>query len=388
MKSIYDTQELLNLHAVKEVAHWRNQKFITDEQFSAIRTQYASKLYHPNFAIRILLFIASCIAISGAGGLFLVILDGMGDAGYGVMLLIFGLAMLFFVQKVLIDGHKHFRSGVVEACAYSAILSIVGGIGLITDGNEHILFLSGIGVCCYMSYRFLDLLCHIVGMLTLGGFIFYESYVAGGIFRQVVPFIMIPSFSGIYFLARRWKKNEEFALWSDNLKLTEIICLLFVYVAGNYLVVRECSLALLGVSLTQGEDIPFAFLFYGLTAGIPLLLIYRGIKLGSITLLRLGVIILVLSVLTFRHYFSIAPPEVALTLGGLVVLGLTVWLFKLLKVNRGVFTKDKQLSKQWISPEVAAFAVSQTMGGNTVRHEDTFKGGGGSFGGGGASGDF
>lgn len=388
MKIIYDTVELRNLHTVKEAIHWRNQNFITREQLAAIRSRFPSKLYHPNLPIRILLFVATCVAISGAGGIFGLFFNGLSDVGAGVMLLLAGAGILFFVQQVLIKGHNHFRSGVVEACAYVAILSIVGGIGLITNGNEHLILLTGVAVCAYMSYRFLDLLCHIVGMLTLGGFIFYESYLAGGIFRQIVPFIMILSFSGIYFLARRWKKNEEVALWLDNLKLTEIICLLFVYAAGNYLVVRECSLALLGMSLTQGEDIPFAFLFYGLTAGIPLLLIYRGITLGSITLLRLGVVILGLSVLTFRYYFSIAPPEVALTIGGLIVLGVTAWLFKLLKVNRGVFTKDKLLSKQWISPEATAFAVSQTMGGNVVRQDESFKGGGGSFGGGGASGDF
>ncbi len=388
MSSIYDTTQLLNLHAVKEALHWHNQKFINAEQLAAIKSKYQCKLYHPNLAIRILIFVASWMAISGASGLFFLLFNELSKPGYGVLLVIIGAGILFFVQRVLIYQNNHFRSGVVEACAYCALGSIVGGIGMITDGNEHLVLLTGVVVCAYMSYRFLDLLCHIVGMLTFAGFIFYEGFQAGGIFRHIIPFMIIVCFSVTYFLASHLRKRDYLSLWSDNLKLTEIISLLLIYAGGNYLVVRECSIELLDMTLAPGEDIPFAFIFYALTAGIPLLLIYRGTKLGRIMLIRLGVVALVLSVSTFRYYYSIASPEVVLTLGGVAVLSVTAWLFNILKVKRGVFTRDKLLSKQWISPEASAFAISQTMGGNVQKTDETFKGGGGSFGGGGASGDY
>jgi uncharacterized membrane protein YgcG len=63
-------------------------------------------------------------------------------------------------------------------------------------------------------------------------------------------------------------------------------------------------------------------------------------------------------------------------------------LFNYLKIERGGFTRDKLLSRQLVSNDVTAFAVSQTMGGNVTKPDESFKGGGGSFGGGGASGDF
>lgn len=388
MKIAYDTKELFNLHIVKEARHWCSEGFITKENLAAIQAKYPSKLYHPNLAIRVLLFVASFIAVSGAGGLMFIMIDGASQAGVGIFLIVFGVGSLFLAEKVFIVNNSHFRSGVAEAGAYSACGYLIFGIGLLTDENEHVLLLAGVVVLAYMSIRFLDLLCHILGILTLAALIFYECYQLGGIFQQIIPFVIILSFSAVYGLARRVRKNDEYYLWEDNLRLTEFLSLLIIYAGGNYLVVRECSIELLDLSLLPGEDIPLAFFFYAFTAISPLILNYRGVTLHNIGMIRIGIVTLAFSVVTFRYYFSIAPPEVALTVAGLIVLGVAAWLFNYLKVDRSGFTREKLLSRQWVGNEVTAFAVSQTMGGNVTKPDESFKGGGGSFGGGGASGDF
>lgn len=388
MKTVYNTPELFNLHLVKEARHWHNEGFITAAQLTEIKGKYPSKLYHPNLAIRILLFVASFIAVCGAAGLVFIMLDGNSQAGVGVFMIVFGVGSFFLAEKVFIEKNNHFRSGVAEAVAYSACGFLIFGIGLLTNEDEHVLLMMGVAVMAYMSIRFLDLLCHIVGILTLAGLIFYECYQLGGIFQQIIPFVIIFSFSVIYWLARRLRKKNDTYLWDDNLVLTEFLSLLIIYAGGNYLVVRECSIELLDLSLQPGEDIPLAFFFYAFTAISPLILIYRGVTLRSIGLIRIGVVMLALSIITFRYYFSIAPPEVALTVAGLIVLGVVAWLFNYLKTDRFGFTREKLLSRQWVSNEVTAFAVSQTMGGNVTKPDESFKGGGGSFGGGGATGDF
>lgn len=388
MRTVYNTPELFNLHMVKEARHWHNEGFITAEQLTAIRAKYPSKLYHPNLAIRILLFVATFIAVCGAAGLVFIMLDGNSQSGVGVFMIVFGVGSFFMAEKVFIEKNNHFRSGVAEAMAYSACGFLIFGIGLLTDENEHVLLMAGVAVLGYMSIRFLDLLCHLLGILTLAGLIFYECYQLGGIFQQIIPFVIIFSFSAIYWLARRLRKNEDSYLWDDNLRLTEFLSLLIIHAGGNYLVVRECSIELLDLSLQPGEDIPLAWFFYAFTAISPLILIYRGVSLRSIGLIRIGTVTLVLSIITFRYYFSIAPPEVALMVGGLMVLSVAAWLFNYLKMERSGFTREKLLTRQLVSNEVTAFAVSQTMGGNVTKPAESFKGGGGSFGGGGATGDF
>lgn len=388
MSSAYDARELHNLHTLKESAHWHRVKFISDDQWTAIRSAYPCKLYHPNLIIRILLFIATWIAISGANGIFFLFVNEMSESAQGVMALLGGSGAMYITDKKLIQANFHYRSGVVEALIYCASGYIVLGIGLITDWNIHLLFLSALCILCYVAYRYLDLIATTFAILTLAGFLFYECYEMGGIFRQVIPFVIMISFGLVYFLAKQAKRDERWMLWGDNWLVTEVLSLLLIYGGGNYLVVRECSIALLNMTLAEGEDIAFALIFYGFTAIMPLVLLYRGIQLRNLMLLRLGVGTLVLSVLTFRYYFSIAPPEVALTVGGAIVLGVTAWMYAYLRTVRNGFTRDKLLSRAAISNDLAAFAVSQTMGGNVQKPDESFKGGGGSFGGGGASGDF
>lgn len=388
MNCAYDTRELHHLQVLKEAAHWYRVKFITTEQWTAIRSAYPCKLYHPNLVIRVLLFIASWIAISGVNGIFFLLVNQMPETAQGVMALLGGAGALYLADKVLVQSNYHYRSGVVEAVIYCAGGYMVLGIGLIADWNVHLLFLSALGALSYVAYRYLDLIATTFAVLTLAGFLFYECYDMGGIFRQVIPFVIMISFSLVYFLAQRAKRQERWMLWDDNLLVVQVLSLLLVYAGGNYLVVRECSIELLNMTLADGEDIPFALLFYGFTAIMPLVLLYRGVQLRSLMLLRLAVVTLVLSVLTFRYYFSIVPPEVALTVGGAIVLGVTAWLYAYLRTVRNGFTREKLLSRAAISNELAAFAVSQTMGGNVHKPDESFKGGGGSFGGGGASGDF
>jgi len=388
MKPVYDPAELMNLQVLKEAKHWHRQKFISTEQWSAICAAHPSKLYHPNMVIRVLLFIASWIAISGANGLFFMFISNMPKVVQALFALAGGVGGGYFARKILVENNHHFRSGVVEAIIYCAGGYVVTALGVLSNWNVHLLFLASIAVLAFLAFRYLDLICTTLGVLVLAAFIFYESYEMGGIFRQLIPFIVILCFSALYFLARQAKRDERWNLWSDNLLLTQALCLLLVYAGGNYFVVRECSVALLNMTISEGGDIPFAVIFYAFTALMPLLLIARGSQLRSLLLLRLGAATLILSVLTFRHYFSIAPPEVALTAGGVVVLLFTAWLYSYLKVLRNGFTREPLLSRAAVGAELTAFAISQTMGGNVSRPDDSFKGGGGSFGGGGASGDF
>ncbi len=388
MNCAYDPKELHALRILKEVSHWHAAKFISAEQLAAVRANYKSNVYHPNLVIRILLFIATCIAVSGANGLFFSMVYQLPETMQALMALVAGVGTIYLAQKALIQNNHHYRSGVLEAIVYCACAYIIGGVGLLTDWNEHLLLMTSILMFAFVAFWFLDLICTALATLTLAGFIFYECYHAGGVMQQLIPFGIIISFSLVYFGARQLRREESNGLWHDNLILVEVISLLMIYAGGNYFVVRECSIALLNLSLGEGEDIPFAFIFYAFTALTPLVLMFRGVQLRNLMLLRLGVFTAVVSVLTFRYYFSILPPEIALTVGGVIVLGVTAWLYSYLRIPRSGFSRDKLLSRETVSSSVTAFAVSQTMGGNVTKPDESFKGGGGSFGGGGASGDF
>jgi uncharacterized membrane protein YgcG len=195
-------------------------------------------------------------------------------------------------------------------------------------------------------------------------------------------------FTPLYFFIRKLKKQEPLKFWHNNLLIVESLSLLFIYAAGNYLVVRELSVELMDLYLETGADIPFAFIFYGLTVLIPIAYLYFGIKYKNIVLLRVSLIVLAFSVFTFKYYFSLGHPEITLTVAGLTLLAISIALLNYLKIARNGFTREKLLTEKWGSMNAEAFIISQTMGGNQVTVKEQFKGGDGSFGGGGATGSY
>jgi hypothetical protein len=388
MKCVYNITDLYNLAMVKEARQWAKHRLISAEQAEVIRGAYVSKLYHPNLVIRILLFIATVLALWGVSGIFFLMFGDLGETGISFMALIAGVGSFVLVQKVLVEGNHHYKSGVVEAIIYHGCAYVIGGVAGLTDANVHVLLLISFVVLTYVAIRYLDLICTTLAVLVLAGFLFYECYELGGIFRQIIPFVLIAAFSGVYFLARWWKANAEMEVWQDTIVVVESLSLLLIYTGGNYLVVRELSIALMDLALEEGQDIPFAFLFYGLTVIIPTSYLYFGIRNKDVVMLRVSLLVLAFSVFTFKYYFSLGHPEITLTVAGAFLLLVTGWLFQFLKTPRGAFTRENLLSHKWGDENVSAFVISQTLGGNEVKRDDGFKGGGGEFGGGGASGSF
>ena len=160
---------------------------------------------------------------------------------------------------------------------------------------------------------------------------------------------------------------------------------MFIYASGNYLVVRELSVNLLELSLEDGADIPFAYLFYFFTVIIPTAYLYFGIKNKDLVLLRVSLLALAFSVFTFKYYYSLGHTEITLTLAGVVLISMAILLMRYLKINRAGFTGEDILSNRWAEMNVEAFIISQTMGGNTSESSGKDFGGGGDSGGGGAS---
>jgi hypothetical protein len=234
----------------------------------------------------------------------------------------------------------------------------------------------------------LDLITTVAAIGALAGIIFYNCFEAGGIFKQIIPFVFIFSFSVIYFLVRKLKSQSDLKIWSDNLLVLEIICLLLIYASGNYLVVRELSVNLMDLNLQEGEDIPFAFLFYLLTVAVPVGYLYFGIKNKDMALLRTSLILLAFSVFTFKYYYSLGHTEITLMIAGSVLIGVAIVLMRYLKTMRNGFTGENLLSSKWANMNLEAFVISQTMGGNQTDAIKTEMGGGGSFSGGGSSESF
>lgn len=388
MRSAYNETGLYNLAVLKESKRWMKQQFIDKEQYQKISEGYTSPFYHPNFIIRILLFIATLFALCGVTGLFTILVMDIGERAISTGCIIYGMVSFFFLEKVFIGSNHHYKSGVTEALLYHACAFTIGGIAVLFEFNEHTWLFACLIILTFAAIRYLNLVCTILATLSFAGVLFYEFYNLGGVFQNIIPFIFIIVFIPLYFFVKKLKKKNELKFWSNNLLIVESISLLFIYASGNYLVVRELSVALMGLYLGEGDEIPFAFIFYALTVLVPVGYLYFGIKNKDMVLLRVSLIVLAFSVFTFKYYFSLGHPEITFTIAGVILLAISITLLNYLKKQRNGFTRENILAEKWGNLNAEAFIISQTMGGNQVTVKEQFKGGGGSFGGGGSSGGY
>lgn len=388
MSSAYNESLVYNLEVIKQSKRWFKHDFIEKPQLESILNAYPAPFYHPNLLIRVLLFVATLIALSGATGFFALIIADTGKDAISIACIVYGIVSFFILEKLLI-GNNHYKSGITEAILYHSCGFTIGGLAGITDfDNMHVVLWSCLIVFSFSAIRYLDFLCTVAATVSFAGILFFELHNIGGIFQQIIPFVFIGGFTPIYFLVKKLKQRIDLRLWRNNLLIVESISLLFIYAAGNYMVVRELSVSLMDVEIYDGGDIPFAFIFYSLTALIPLAYLYFGIMNKDIVLLRVSLIVLAFSAFTFKYYFSLGHPEITLTLAGMILIGAAIALMRYLKTPRNGFTRENILSEKWGSVNVEAFVISQTMGGNQPSIEQPDMPGGGASGGGGVSSDF
>jgi uncharacterized membrane protein YgcG len=289
---------------------------------------------------------------------------------------------------VFISKNNHYKSGVTEALLYHCIGYTLGGVAALTEVNVGATTVFALIIFSFTAFRYLDLISTAAALGSLGYLVFYEMYEAGGIAMQIIPFAFIVLFTPLYFLFKGMKKKSTSDPWMNCLILAESICLLFIYAAGNYFVVRELSVNMMYMEFEPGQDIPFAFIFYFLTVCVPIAYLYFAVKNKDAVLLRVSLLVLAFSVFTFKYYFSLGHPEITLTLAGAVLLIISYFFFQYLKVPKNGFTRENIMSDKWNNMNAEAFIMSQTLGGNKAIEDDSMKFGGGSFGGGGSGGNF
>lgn len=390
MKSAYNHTWLRHLHTVKEAKRWAGSALITSAQLDSIRDQYPASFYHPNLFIRILLFVATLVALGGVTGLLVLMLSDAidNDTTAFTLMLLYGMASFAVLDRIFIANTHHYKSGVTEALLYHAIGFTAGGAAALADFDTTATTIWCFVIFAFAAYRYLDLISTACAFAALAFFIFNQLYEAGGLVQQVIPIVLIMIFAPVYFAARKAATSPLTEAWTDVLLVIEALSLLLVYAAGNYLVVRELSIELMNLSIEPGSDIPFAWIFYGLTVIIPAGYLYFGLKQKDLVLIRVSLVAVAFSVFTFKYYYSLGHPEITLTIAGAFLLAVTLLLFRYLKTPKHGYTRENLLTEKWANANLEGLIVSQSLGGNQVTAPEPQGGGGGSFGGGGSTDQF
>jgi hypothetical protein len=175
--------------------------------------------------------------------------------------------------------------------------------------------------------------------------------------------------------------------YSGCLEMIQILSLITLYLAGNYFVVREASNEMFDLYLQPGQSIPGGWIFWIFTVIIPPIYIFAGIRKKDSILIRTGLFLVAAIVFTIRSYHSVAPIEVAMTFGGIILIALAYGITKLLHPSRNGFTSEQTDDDKTDAIQLEAVVIAQSFQQHGPQG-DQFDFGGGTGEGGGASGSY
>jgi hypothetical protein len=380
MKKAYNETWVENIGNQAIIKNWHEQKLLSNEQFDAAQKAFPVGFHRSNIFVKIGLFLFTNIVGSASFGFLSLFLAGLmtESIGVGIISLIYA-GILFFFLEFFIKKNNLYRSGADNALLYAMLGAIF--VFFLAISN----FDLPVWVYCLISLviilpallRYADPLVAIGIYITWIAlwFIVVTKFPIG---KLIIPFVIMLVSAATYFFIQFWRKKENSSYYTDCQNIIEVLALATFYLGGNYLVVREGNAMLNG--LLDSIQISFAPLFYLFTAAIPVFYIVRGLQKHDRKLLIVGILGVAFSIFTYRTYFSVLPVEWALTIGGLILVLLTILVIRALKVPKFGLTYEPSGKNKYQNLE--AFIVNQAI--QQPSQSDNMQFGEGNFGGGGA----
>lgn len=389
----YDKIKLDNLFITNYAKQLKRLDLIDEKTLADIAKAKQPAYKHSNIFIRIGVVLLTYVLTFCSYGLIVLFFGLDASAAFKIAALFFAI-VTFAALEFFIKSKNNYATGIDDALLYFALMcfAIFLGITIIPDSSfQFLLFYAFIFPVTLLSFiRYTDKLMAVISYLTFLLMCFYATIQLGNISKLIMPFvIMIISIAAYFFVT---KQNEKYALrfWFNGLQWLQYAALISFYAAGNYYIVREASVQFFDMPLKPGDEIPLYELFYAFTILVPFVYVYFALKKKDSVLLNCGLILIAVSIATIRYYHQLIPIEMALLLGGIVLLAIGYFAYIYLKTPRQHFTfEEDRNGTQWFSKDAEALIIAQALATTTATPKhDGAEYGDGKFGGGGAGESF
>ena len=375
----------------KTAQKWLKQGFLSKEQSSEIEKSYPHDYYDPNVFLKIGLFVFTILAASVSVSLmsifFISIYETNLNAAFVIQSLIIG-GVFFLLLENLIKGRKLYHSGVDNALIYMALGAFCTAIYFLFENLNPptwLFLMLFLPLFIATTIRYAEsVACTLTYFLILGIFVTIALESFWG--KTLLPFIMMIVSAGMYFAVKKLSTRKDYLYYETCLTILKTLSLITFYLGGNYLIVREGNVLINNLSLSISPQVAFASIFYFFTTVIPMAYIFFGLRNRDRLMLISGLITLGFSIFTYRFYFAILPIEIALTIGGILLIALAGGLIHYLKTTKKGFTY--QPDDEFEGFNLEALLMSQLVQSKIPQQGDTFRFGGGDSGGGGSGGNY
>ncbi|MBP9069658.1 MAG: hypothetical protein KBG47_09130 [Bacteroidia bacterium] len=396
----YNKILLSNMLIVKKAKQWFSRDLISGAQMASVLSKYPIEYFKPNIFIKVGLFLFTLFLIGAALGLFSLMSMGIlvnNDSfeGYSIFVsIIFGGACVFFLEK-FIQWRNWYSNGIDDALLYSALSFIFSAIAfsISNDLNDE----DGFLLMCFIylpflmvaAARYIDRVVTIFMIACMYCIFFSLIMKIGNAAKFIMPFAFMGLSAAFYFIVKKQMTLSSRTHYNGCFKVIKAISLIVFYVSGNYYVIRESSVEFFNLDLMEGQDIPMALIFYAFTAFVPLLYLFFGLRAKDKLLVWVALLLIAISALTFKYYFSLGHPEVSLTIAGLVMMALAYVSIKYLVTDKkGITFKDDPNEDNFLKTNAEALVIAQSFGTHAQPTDTGVEMGGGEFGGGGSGNKF
>ena len=377
----YSEKELYNFNILAQAREAFKASKISEESLHKIEQAHPCKLYTPNFFIALAFGLLTIIAFSFTGFLFGLLTNVDTSSGY-TFLFIFMTALSYFCLEWLVKSKLYFNAG-IDNILMILVLVFIAGIFLSSVENPSWIFINGVLmiVAFWFSVRFADSFMAIVScsfFFVICFLLFLESGITALVYFSFLMMILIGC---MFFLIKKMAKNVIF-IYEKIVTVLTVFLLIAFYAAGNYWLISELNWFM----FNQAFILSSGWILWIFTFIIPVMYIVYGVAKNNLLYIRTGIILVMMTLLTYKYFYTLFPLEVEMLLLGLVLIAICYFLIKWLRPARHGFTSEI-ISPRPAWKNVEALVIAETMSGDKTLQEDTLMSGG-SGGGGGASGDF
>jgi hypothetical protein len=384
---VYDKTKLENVTLVEEAHSLQKAGFIGKEQYGMTIKELSTLKSQNTILIRAGFFLLGCFLYSSiCGFLSLISLDSIVE-NYKISIYIY--TIVGFLGTELLTRKKYYGYGLDDAFLLGTQLSLAIAVGVSTAGNGLLIALT-ITVTSLLSYlRYVQVSMALLFCLAASSSLAYILFEFGNVGKTILPFVMMLFSAGIYFYSKKILKNLKMPFYHKGILLANSFGLILFYLSGNYLVVRELSVALLGTAVAPNSDISFALFFYAFTFAVPAAYLAYSLLKKDRLMLWIGSLALVFSIYTIRFYYAVLLLETFLTIAGVVLFAFTYFAIKKLKNNAtGITFRPDRFTNTNAFSNAEALIASQLGLQPEIVQESNMDFGGGEFSGGGSGGEF
>ncbi|QJD94495.1 sugar porter family MFS transporter [Mucilaginibacter robiniae] len=395
---IYNKNWLNNLRLHQQIDADQAADILTSDEVTAIKSKYPVGFYSHGIILRIGFFILTIVLLIFACGLLSLMASEVRIVESFGWLLFLGIGT-YVVLEYIVRENNHYRSGVDDALMWVAgglftgsFIWLIETIDTAGYENSHaigisvfVLLLAG-----YFTLRFADILMSVVTSVAFLSAVFFIWNKLGALGIATIPFIMMLASVSIYLIGKRFNRHPKALYYANCLIAVQLIGLVTLYLSGNYFIIDQLGSQLTPNTSFEHAPVRLGWLFWLWTILVPFFYIAIGLRKKNVLFLRLGLLLVAATVFTVRYYYHILPTEMALILGGGILLALVYAVVRYLKTPKQGFTYAETATRNKMDQlKVESLLVAQTTPHTPhipIEHPDRF--GGGSFGGGGSSSSF